>query len=137
MTIPKHEAINMNMPRVSQQPGAMAALCASLLFGAGTLLAKQLLSGVEPWMLARLLYLGSGLGLGAWRLVRRALPVKLPLDQWLWLVGAILASGVAGPVLLMFGLARMPASGASLLLNAERRVHVLVGLRSRRSRRAP
>ena len=109
----------MNLPRAFQQPGVMAALCAALLFGAGTPLAKQLLSGVDPWMLAGLLYLGSGLGLGAWRLVRRAAPVKLPLDQWLWLAGAILAGGVAGPVLLMFGLARMPASGASLLLNAE------------------
>jgi drug/metabolite transporter (DMT)-like permease len=109
----------MNVPRAFQQPGVMAALCAALLFGAGTPLAKQLLSGVDPWMLAGLLYLGSGLGLGAWRLLRRAAPVKLPLDQWLWLAGAILAGGVAGPVLLMFGLARMPASGASLLLNAE------------------
>ena len=109
----------MNVPRAFRQPGVMAALCAALLFGAGTPLAKQLLSGVDPWMLAGLLYLGSGLGLGAWRLVRLAAPVKLPLDQWLWLAGAILAGGVAGPVLLMFGLARMPASGASLLLNAE------------------
>ena len=109
----------MNVPRAFQQPGVMAAICAALLFGAGTPLAKQLLSGVDPWMLAGLLYLGSGLGLGAWRLVRRAAPVKLPPGQWLWLAGAILAGGVAGPVLLMFGLARMPASGASLLLNAE------------------
>ena len=109
----------MTLPRAFQQPGVMAALCAALLFGAGTPLAKQLLSGVDPWMLAGLLYLGSGLGLGAWRLLRRAAPVKLPLNQWLWLAGAILAGGVAGPVLLMFGLAHMPASGASLLLNAE------------------
>jgi drug/metabolite transporter (DMT)-like permease len=35
------------------------------------------------------------------------------------LVGTILAGGVLGPVLLMFGLTGMPASGASLLLNAE------------------
>lgn len=109
----------MNWPRAFRQPGVMAALCAALLFGAGTPLAKQLLAGVDPWMLAGLLYLGSGLGLGGWRLARRAAPVKLPLDQWLWLGGAILAGGVAGPVLLMFGLVRMPASGASLLLNAE------------------
>lgn len=109
----------MNVPRAFRQPGVMAALCAALLFGAGTPLAKQLLSGVDPWMLAGLLYVGSGLGLGAWRLLRRAAPVKLPPGQWLWLAGAILAGGVAGPVLLMFGLARMPASGASLLLNAE------------------
>uniref|UniRef100_UPI001356A82F DMT family transporter n=1 Tax=Cellulomonas citrea TaxID=1909423 RepID=UPI001356A82F len=36
-----------------------------------------------------------------------------------WLVGAVAAGGVAGPVLLMAGLSSMPASGASLLLNAE------------------
>jgi len=34
-------------------------------------------------------------------------------------VGAIVFGGVLAPVLLMFGLAGMPASGASLLLNAE------------------
>jgi len=96
-----------------------AALAAALLFGAGTPIAKQLLAGIDPWMLAGLLYLGSGLGLGAWRIVRRAAPVRLPVDQWFWLAGAVLAGGVAGPVLLMFGLSRMPASGASLLLNAE------------------
>jgi drug/metabolite transporter (DMT)-like permease len=71
----------VNRPRVFQQSGVMAALCAALLFGAGTPLAKQLLTGVDPWMLAGLLYLGSGLGLSAWRLLRRAAPVKLPPGQ--------------------------------------------------------
>lgn len=50
------------MPRAFQQHGVIAALCAALLFGAGTPLAKQLLSGVDPWMLAGLLYGGSGWG---------------------------------------------------------------------------
>ena len=36
-----------------------------------------------------------------------------------WLAAAIGCGGVAAPVLLMLGLTRMPASGASLLLNAE------------------
>ena len=36
-----------------------------------------------------------------------------------WLAGAIAAGGVAGPVLLMFGLTITPASSASLLLNME------------------
>jgi drug/metabolite transporter (DMT)-like permease len=39
--------------------------------------------------------------------------------DWPWLGGAILCGGVAGPVLLMYGLSAMPASGASLLLNTE------------------
>jgi drug/metabolite transporter (DMT)-like permease len=36
-----------------------------------------------------------------------------------WFAGAILTGGIVGPVLLLIGLAGMPASGASLLLNAE------------------
>jgi hypothetical protein len=49
------------------QPGVMAALGAAILFGAGTPLAKSLLEVVDPWLLAGLLYLGSGLGLTAYR----------------------------------------------------------------------
>ncbi|WP_428418576.1 DMT family transporter [Methylibium sp.] len=105
--------------RLSAQPGVAAALVAAALFGAGTPLAKLLLADVSPWMLAALLYLGSGLGLSLLRLVRRSPPVRLPEPDRLWLAGAVLAGGVAGPVLLMLGLSRMPASGASLLLNAE------------------
>jgi len=101
------------------QTGVAAALVAAGLFGAGTPLAKLLLADVSPWMLAALLYLGSGIGLTLWRVARRAPPVRLARGDTLWLAGAVLAGGVAGPVLLMFGLSRMPASGASLLLNAE------------------
>jgi drug/metabolite transporter (DMT)-like permease len=99
--------------------GALASLSAALLFGAGTPLAKLLLAQASPWLLAALLYLGSGLGLALLRRLRRAPAVRLPSGEAKWLVGAILAGGVAGPVLLMAGLAGMPASAASLLLNAE------------------
>jgi drug/metabolite transporter (DMT)-like permease len=97
----------------------LAALGAALLFGAGTPLAKSLLAGTSPWLLAALLYLGSGLGLAITRRIGRAPPVRLPAGEAKWLAGAILAGGVIGPVLLMLGLAAMPASSASLLLNAE------------------
>lgn len=100
-------------------PGVSAALGAALLFGAGTPLAKWLLHDVGPWMLAGLFYLGSGIGLTVFRRIRRAEPVRLERSEMLWLIGAILTGGVAGPVFLMFGLTGMPASGASLLLNAE------------------
>ncbi len=101
------------------RPGVAAALGAALLFGAGTPFAKLLLHDVGPWLLAGLLYLGSGIGLAAYRYLRGATPVALPRRELPWLIGAIAAGGVAGPVLLMFGLSAMPASGASLLLNAE------------------
>lgn len=100
-------------------PGVRAALGAALLFCAGTPLAKLLLSSVGPWMLAGLLYFGSGVGLALYRLLRRAPRGRLPRVDVPWFAAAILVGGCIGPVLLMLGLTGMPASGASLLLNAE------------------
>lgn len=97
----------------------MAALGAALLFGAGTPLAKWLLDSVSPWLLAGLLYLGSGLGLGLYRRLTRAPAVHISRSGLAWFSAAIFAGGIVAPVLLMFGLTGMPASGASLLLNAE------------------
>lgn len=98
--------------------GIGAALAAALLFGASTPLAKLLLGGASPWLLAGLLYLGSGLGLALTLLPRKGLQ-KLARGEALALAGAIAAGGIAGPLLLLWGLVRMPASAAALLLNAE------------------
>lgn len=108
----------MNLPSL-RNAGVQAALAAAVLFGAGTPLAKLLLGSTNPWLLAGLLYAGSGLGLGLYRLVTRAPRVRLARREILPLAGAIAFGGVAGPVLLMLGLSGMPATGASLLLNAE------------------
>ncbi|WP_438353704.1 EamA family transporter [Microbacterium sp. CJ88] len=100
--------------------GVQASLLSALLFGAGTPFAKLLLgSDINPWLLAGLLYCGSGIGLGILRLIRRAPRVRLERRELLPLAGAILTGGIAAPVLLMVGLSHMPASGASLVLNAE------------------
>jgi drug/metabolite transporter (DMT)-like permease len=99
--------------------GIPAALAAAVLFGAGTPLAKLLLEHAGPWLLAALLYLGSGLGLWLLRQVRQSPTTQLARGDWLWLAGAVATGGVAGPVLLMTGLTAMPASSAALLLNAE------------------
>jgi drug/metabolite transporter (DMT)-like permease len=100
------------------------ALASAALFGASTPLAKLLLSEAAPLMIAGLLYLGSGLGLAAWlglRTLSTGAQGASPIGraQWPWLAGAIAAGGVAGPALLMFGLARTDGSAASLLLNLE------------------
>jgi drug/metabolite transporter (DMT)-like permease len=105
--------------------GAGLALLSALLFGASTPLAKLLLRGIEPWMLAGLLYLGSGLGLLTVTILARALGMGTRSEAavrgraWLWLLLATVSGGVAGPVLLMFGLARTAATTAALLLNLE------------------
>ena len=105
--------------------GAGLALLSAVLFGASTPLAKVLLGSIEPWLLAAVLYLGSGIGL---LVVRSALGARRPREVrevpvagagWLWLGGAILFGGVIAPVLLMVGLAHTPAASASLLLNLE------------------
>lgn len=101
------------------------ALVSAALFGASTPLAKLLLgAGVSPWLLAGLLYLGSGLGLLFILLARRAfglVSTEAPLRRTdlPWLAAVALFGGIVGPVMLMLGLASTPASTASLLLNLE------------------
>ena len=100
------------------------ALAAALLFGASTPGAKLLLGAVSPWMLAGLLYLGSGAGLAVLAGARRLMGVRrteapLRAADLPWLAAVVLAGGAIGPLLLMLGLARVPATSASLLLNAE------------------
>jgi drug/metabolite transporter (DMT)-like permease len=105
-------------------PGIVYALSAALLFGLSTPLAKTLLTQLAPFMLAGLLYLGSGLGLLLWHCVRRYRAGaendgRVGARDLPWLCGAIASGGVAGPVLLLIGLKLTSASTASLLLNME------------------
>lgn len=97
------------------------ALAAAALFGASTPLVKLLVGELPPLLLAGLLYLGSGLGLAAIRLLRDRgwKPGGLAPGEGRWLAGAIVFGGMLGPALLVFGLARTGAGPASLLLNLE------------------
>jgi len=106
---------------MTERRAILAALAAAALFGASAPFAKQLVGDVPPVLLAGLLYLGSGLGLAVLRLARDRgwQPPRLPANEWGWLAAAIAFGGIAGPVLLMLGLARTSASSASLLLNLE------------------
>jgi len=99
--------------------GILSALGSAILFGASTPLAKALIGTINPWLLAGILYLASGLGLSVLRLIVPSQRTQLSGTEWLWLGGAILCGGIIGPVLLMVGLAQTPGSTASLLLNAE------------------
>lgn len=98
-----------------------AAVIAAVLFGASTPLAKALLHDLPPVLLAGLLYLGSGIGLGLARIARdRGWHVPAMTGaEWSWYLLAIVCGGVLGPLLLMFGLTRTSAASASLLLNLE------------------
>jgi len=104
---------------------ALPALGAAVLFGASTPFTKQLmgdgLARSSPFLLAGLLYLGSGVGLTLIRLIRDRgwKSVGLPPHEWPWLLGAIAFGGVLGPLLLMLGLSHTTAATASLFLNLE------------------
>ena len=60
-----------------RNPGVRAALASAVLFGLSAPLAKLLLGDASPWLLAGLLYCGSGLGLWTYRLVTRKERVRL------------------------------------------------------------
>jgi drug/metabolite transporter (DMT)-like permease len=105
-------------------PGVPYALMSAFLFGASLPFSKQLLGSVEPWLLAGLLYVGSGAGLLLYQLSRyfsgRQPPeASIRRQNIPWLLAAVLFGGILGPVLLMLGLSYTTASTASLLLNLE------------------
>ncbi len=108
-------------PRLS----VAAALGAAALFGLSVPAGKALLAVTDPWLLAGLLYLGSGVSLGAYRLAQpflvggRAGEARLGRSEWPWLAAAIFTGGVIAPVLLMFGLSRAASAEAALMLNLE------------------
>jgi drug/metabolite transporter (DMT)-like permease len=100
----------------------MMALLSAVLFGISTPLAKWLMGdGIDPWLLAALLYTGCGAGLGIIYLVNRSSTAEASLTRTDLprLIILILAGGVVAPVLMMWGLARSAAATASLLLNLE------------------
>ncbi len=88
-------------------PGVPLALGSAPFFGATPPLSKLLLEEVNPFMLAGLLYLGAGFGLGIYSLIRgqKSQPGSPAHGQDIpWLALAIGMGGVMGLVLLMFGL---------------------------------
>jgi drug/metabolite transporter (DMT)-like permease len=105
-----------------QSRGALEALAAAALFGAGAPVAKLLVPSVGAVTFAGFLYLGAGLALVAIRLASRAAaPREAPLtfrDSPLLLV-VVVAGGMLAPWLLLVGLRRLPGTTASLLLNLE------------------
>ena len=95
------------------------------MFGISTPAANALVGTVDPILLAGLLYCGAGIGVAMLRRLAHAVLPPAAREQALrrpdipWLAGAIAAGGVAGPILLMTGLARTDAAAASLLLTLE------------------
>lgn len=94
------------------------ALLAAALFGASTPASKALLEELGPFTLAGLLYLGAALAVvpQARTIPSAALRDGRTLRR---LGGAVVFGGIAGPVLLLAGLALASASAVSIWLSLE------------------
>lgn len=106
-------------------PSIVQALISALLFGVSAPIAKLLLGEVEPIPLAAFLYLGSGIGLIGFKLLHLISKqgikseASVEISDLKWLAGAVLAGGVAAPIVLLISLKNTPAATASLLLSFE------------------
>ncbi len=101
--------------------GAVSGLLAAALFGASAPLAKVLLPGTSPLVLAGLLYLAAALVLSIYAALRPAGPREAGLRRAdaLPLAGVVVLGGGLGPVLMLIGLERTSGVVGSLMLNLE------------------
>ncbi len=122
--------------RSSTRTGILLAVLAAALYALNAPLSKLLLSHIPATLMAGLLYVGAGIGMGAvaltrclpgrhGRLVRdadtgTAGPAAEPFRRAdVPYVLLMIALDVAAPILLMLGLSRTSAAGAALLNNFE------------------
>jgi drug/metabolite transporter (DMT)-like permease len=110
--------------------GLLLALLSAALFGASTPASKLLLGALSPFQLAGLLYLGAALGMLPVVAGERRRGRRMAFDRTnaARLGGAVLFGGVAGPVLLLFGLRLTLAGSVSLLLNLEMVATAVLGV---------
>jgi drug/metabolite transporter (DMT)-like permease len=97
------------------------ALISAFLFGIATPFSKALLEEAHPFLLAALFYLGAAIILLPKSI---SLQIHSPIEKLsrsdvLNLCGSLFFGGMAGPVLLLFGLRYTQATSGSLLLNLE------------------
>ena len=99
---------------------ALAALLAAGFYAASMPFSRLLLEYVQPAMLASLLYLGAGLGIGLMFVARGGKRQAGNLDRKdLPYVLGMVALDILAPILLMLGLKSTASSTASLLNNFE------------------
>lgn len=107
----------------------LIALLSAVLFGASTPIGKILLDSLPPFQLAGLLYLGAAIGVLPFLIRRRTTRKvhRIGKRNLLRLIGAICFGGVAGPVLLLFGLRMAPAASVAMWLNLELAATAILG----------
>jgi drug/metabolite transporter (DMT)-like permease len=114
------------MPQSRHRQGALLALLAALLFGAGTPLIKLLFGAADPILFGALISLGSALGVAAVMRVRWHIGPLVTRENRLPFAGSTVIGGALAPVLLVWGISHAPGSAAALLLNLEAPFTILI-----------
>ena len=116
-------------PLSQRTKGALLGLGAAALFGLSAPLSKLLLAQVSPVLLAGLLYSGAAIGLWLHFLLGpRSAEAPLTRADAGPLSVVVALGGVAGPILMLFGLSRVSALSCSLLLSLEAPLTVILAL---------
>lgn len=116
-------------PPLQHLRGALCGLGAAASFGLSAPAAKLLLEEISPVLLAGLLYAGAAIGLWLHRaFLPRSHEAALRRADIPALATVVLAGGVAGPVLMLFGLQRVSGFTGSLLLNLEAPFTILLAV---------
>lgn len=106
------------------------ALLAAVFYAVNVPFSKLLLQSVGPTMMAALLYLGAGVGIGALSLVNRRgrdASARLTRADLPYVIGMI-ALDIAAPIFLMLGIRHGTSSNAALLGNFEIVATTLIAL---------
>ena len=115
-----------------QRRGVLLALTAAALYAVNSPFSKLLLAHVPSTLMAGLLYVGAGLGVGLISIVRRItgrnLDEKKITKNELPYTVAMIVLDIAAPVFLMLGLTMTSAANASLLNNFEIVATALIAL---------
>lgn len=115
-----------------KKTGIFLAILAAALYALNSPISKLLLDLVPPVLMAGLLYIGAGIGMGAVSLMKKA--AKKPVSETpltrsdLPYTLAMIVLDIAAPIFLMIGLNSTTAANASLLNNFEIVATALVAL---------
>ena len=115
-----------------QKKGILLALLAASLYAVNAPLSKLLLDDIPSTLMAGLLYLGAGIGMGVVTLARRIRKSPRHGEPFtrsdLPFVLAMILLDVAAPILLLWGLSMTTAASTSLLNNFEIVATALIAL---------